>query len=83
MTSAGWSRAGRPCRPLDRFYTRLNNETGLVEIGPRLLGQQPSSQRFSPRFPGEPIDGIGQFLYPAQFAGPSEALAPVTRSLIT
>ena len=57
---------GPPPRPLDRFYTRLNQETGLVEIGPR-YSVNSELQRFSPRFPGEPIDGIGQYLYPAQF----------------
>ncbi|HTU87835.1 MAG TPA: Rieske (2Fe-2S) protein [Solirubrobacteraceae bacterium] len=56
---------GPPVRPLDRFYTRLND--GLVEIGPRYSVNK-ELQRFSPRFPGEPIDGIGQYLYPAQFA---------------
>jgi Rieske Fe-S protein len=57
---------GPPVRPLDRFYTRLNQSTGLVEIGPR-YSVNTELERFSPRFPGEPLDGIGQFLYPAQF----------------
>jgi menaquinol-cytochrome c reductase iron-sulfur subunit len=60
----GMVAGGPPPRPLDRFYTRLND--GLVEIGPR-YSVNSELQRFSPRFPGEPIDGIGQFLYPAQF----------------
>ncbi len=55
---------GPPVRPLDRFYTRLNN--GLVELGPR-YSVNSELQRFSPRDPGEPLDGIGQFLYPARF----------------
>ena len=55
---------GPPVRPLDRFYTRVNN--GFVEIGPR-YSVNDELHRFSPRFPGEPIDGIGQYLYPAQF----------------
>jgi menaquinol-cytochrome c reductase iron-sulfur subunit len=63
----GMVAGGPPVRPLDRFYTRLND--GLVEIGPR-FSVNSELQRFSPRFPGEPLDGIGQFLYPAQFAGP-------------
>lgn len=63
----GMVAGGPPVRPLDRFYTRLNSSTGLVEIGPR-YSVNSELQRFSPRFPGEPIDGIGQFLYPAQFA---------------
>jgi menaquinol-cytochrome c reductase iron-sulfur subunit len=65
----GMVAGGPPVRPLDRFYTRLNN--GLVEIGPR-YSVNSELQRFSPRFPGEPLDGIGQFLYPAQFAGPKK-----------
>ena len=60
----GMVAGGPPVRPLDRFYTRVNN--GLVEIGPRFSVNN-ELQRFSPRFPGEPIDGIGQYLYPAQF----------------
>jgi Rieske Fe-S protein len=55
---------GPPVRPLDRFYTRLNN--GLVEIGPR-YSVNTELRRFSPRDPGEPLDGIGQYLYPARF----------------
>jgi menaquinol-cytochrome c reductase iron-sulfur subunit len=62
----GMVAGGPPVRPLDRFYTRLNSSTGLVEIGPR-YSVNDELQRFSPRFPGEPIDGIGQYLYPAQF----------------
>jgi menaquinol-cytochrome c reductase iron-sulfur subunit len=62
----GMVAGGPPVRPLDRFFTRLNNDTGLVEVGPR-FSVNDELQRFSPRFPGEPIDGIGQYLYPAQF----------------
>jgi quinol---cytochrome c reductase iron-sulfur subunit, bacillus type len=62
----GMVAGGPPVRPLDRFYTRLNEQTGLVEVGPRYSVNN-ELQRFSPRFPGEPIDGIGQYLYPAQF----------------
>jgi Rieske Fe-S protein len=54
---------GPPVRPLDRFYTRLNGE--LVEIGPR-FSVNSLLRRFSPRDPGEPLDGIGQYLYPAR-----------------
>jgi menaquinol-cytochrome c reductase iron-sulfur subunit len=67
----GMGAGGPPVRPLDRFYTRLNPDTNLVEVGPRYSVNN-ELQRFSPRFPGEPIDGIGQFLYPAQFAGPKK-----------
>jgi menaquinol-cytochrome c reductase iron-sulfur subunit len=62
----GMVAGGPPVRPLDRFYTRLNTETGLVELGPR-FSVNDELQRFSPRYPGEPIDGVGQYLYPAQF----------------
>jgi menaquinol-cytochrome c reductase iron-sulfur subunit len=56
---------GPPVRPLDRFYTRLNN--GLVELGPR-YSVNSELHRFSPRDPGEPVDGIGQYLYPKRFS---------------
>jgi len=58
---------GPPVRPLDRFYTYEAN--GYVYIGPR-YSVNSELQRFSPRDPGEPIDGIGQYLYPARFSTP-------------
>ncbi len=58
---------GPPVRPLDRFYTRLVD--GVVEIGPR-YSVNSELQRFSPRDPGEPLDGVGQYLYPARFSTP-------------
>jgi menaquinol-cytochrome c reductase iron-sulfur subunit len=58
---------GPPVRPLDRFYTRLNANTGLVEIGPR-YSVNSELERFSPRDPGQPLDGIGQYLYPKRFS---------------
>jgi menaquinol-cytochrome c reductase iron-sulfur subunit len=58
---------GPPVRPLDRFYTRVSN--GLVEIGPR-YSVNDELRRFSPRDPGEPLDGIGQWLYPARISTP-------------
>lgn len=61
----GMVAAGPPVRPLDRFYTRLNN--GLVELGPR-YSVNSELQRFSTRDPGEPLDGIGQYLYPKRFS---------------
>jgi Rieske Fe-S protein len=54
---------GPPVRPLDRFYTRLSGEN--VEVGPR-FSVNSELRRFSPRDPGEPIDGIGQYLYPSR-----------------
>lgn len=60
---------GPPVRPLDRFYTRINNTSGLVEVGPR-YSVNSELRRFSPRLPGEPLDGIGQYMYPSQWADP-------------
>jgi Rieske Fe-S protein len=65
----GMVTGGPPVRPLDRFYTRLNRATGQVEVGPR-YSVNSELRRFSPRYPGEPLDGIGQYLYPRQFAQP-------------
>jgi menaquinol-cytochrome c reductase iron-sulfur subunit len=62
----GMVAGGPPVRPLDRFYTRLNRATGLVEIGPR-YSVNSELERFSARDPGQPLDGIGQYLYPARF----------------
>ena len=56
---------GPPVRPLDRFYTRVKD--GLVELGPR-YSVNLELQRFSPRDPGEPLNGIGQYLYPKRFS---------------
>ena len=54
---------GPPPRPLDRFYTR--NRRGQVELGPR-YSVNSELRRFSARYSGEPLDGIGQYLYPAR-----------------
>jgi Rieske Fe-S protein len=54
---------GPPVRPLDRFYTRVAGEQ--VQIGSR-FSVNSELRRFSPRDPGEPIDGIGQYLYPSR-----------------
>ncbi len=54
---------GPPVRPLDRFYTRVRN--GNVEVGPR-FSVNSELERFSPRDPGEDLDGIGQYLYPSR-----------------
>lgn len=55
--------AGPPVRPLDRFYTRVSGEN--VEVGPR-FSVNSQLRRFSPRDPGEPLDGIGQYMYPSR-----------------
>ncbi len=54
---------GPPVRPLDRFYTRVKD--GYVQLGPR-FSVNSELRRFSPRDPGEPIDGIGQYAYPSR-----------------
>jgi menaquinol-cytochrome c reductase iron-sulfur subunit len=55
---------GPPPRPLDRFYTQISN--GVVLLGPRFSVNN-ELRRFSPRDPGQPLDGIGQYLYPSRF----------------
>ncbi len=54
---------GPPVRPLDRFYTRVRQ--GNVEVGPR-YSLNSELRRFSPRDPGMPLDGVGQYMYPAR-----------------
>ncbi len=60
----GMVAGGPPVRPLDRFYTRVVGN--YLQVGPR-YSVNSQLRRFSPRDPGEPLDGIGQFLYPARF----------------
>jgi Rieske Fe-S protein len=59
---------GPPVRPLDRFETRVKD--GQVQIGPR-FSVNSELKRFSPRDPGEPLDGLWQYLYPKRFTTPS------------
>jgi Rieske Fe-S protein len=54
---------GPPVRPLDRFYTQVKD--GRLLVGPRYSVNR-ELKRFSPRDPGEPLDGIGQYLYPSR-----------------
>jgi menaquinol-cytochrome c reductase iron-sulfur subunit len=56
---------GPPVRPLDRFYTRIKD--GYVQVGPRYSVNN-ELRRFSARDPAEPLDGIGQFMYPSRFS---------------
>jgi Rieske Fe-S protein len=65
----GLREGGPPVRPLDRFYTRVDN--GEVMVGPR-FSVNSELRRFSPRDPGEPLDGIGQYMYPARFSTPEK-----------
>jgi len=55
---------GPPVRPLDRFPTRLNGDR--VELYSGRFSVNSELKRFSPRDPGEPLDGIGQYLYPSR-----------------
>src|SRR4051812_16740151 len=55
---------GPPPPPLDRFSPRIRS--GRVELGPR-YSVNSELRRFAPRYPGEPLDGIGQYVYPARF----------------
>ena len=59
---------GPPVRPLDHFYTRLRN--GQVEIGPRYSVNSQFERFPSYRDPGQPLDGIGQYMYPGRFSTP-------------
>ncbi|MGH2836255.1 MAG: ubiquinol-cytochrome c reductase iron-sulfur subunit [Solirubrobacteraceae bacterium] len=64
---------GPPVRPLDRFYTYTPPEGhpghGYVYLGPP-YGVNSELRRFSVRDPAEPLDGIGQYLYPSRFDTP-------------
>jgi len=59
---------GPPVRPLDHFYTRMRG--GQVEVGPRYSVNSQFNRFPSFRDPGEPLDGIGQYLYPGRFSTP-------------
>jgi menaquinol-cytochrome c reductase iron-sulfur subunit len=59
---------GPPVRPLDHFYTRIAN--GQVQIGPRYSVNSEFRRFPSYRDPGQPLDGIGQYLYPGRFSTP-------------
>jgi menaquinol-cytochrome c reductase iron-sulfur subunit len=59
---------GPPVRPLDHFYTRMRN--GQVEIGPRYSVNSEFRRFPSYRDPGQPLDGIGQYIYPGRFSTP-------------
>jgi menaquinol-cytochrome c reductase iron-sulfur subunit len=58
---------GPPVRPLDRFYTFVQD--GYVYLGPR-YSVNSELQRFNPRDPAEPLDGIGRIVYPSRFDTP-------------
>jgi menaquinol-cytochrome c reductase iron-sulfur subunit len=58
---------GPPPRPLDRFVTRV--QAGQVQVGPR-FSVNSQLKRFSPRDPGEHLDGLWKYLYPKRFTVP-------------
>jgi Rieske Fe-S protein len=66
----GTPSGGPPVRPLDRFYTQIRNGNE-VWVGPR-YSVNSELHRFSPRDPGEDLDGVGQYLYPARFSTPKK-----------
>jgi Rieske Fe-S protein len=66
---------GPPPRPLDRFSTRVRG--GRVEVGPR-YSVDSELRRFSPRDPGEPLDGIGRYVYPPRFIASAVAIYDVS-----
>jgi menaquinol-cytochrome c reductase iron-sulfur subunit len=57
---------GPPVRPLDHFYTRVRN--GQVEVGPRYSVNTHFERFPSYRDPGEPLDGVGQYIYPGRLS---------------
>jgi len=69
--------AGPPPRPLDRFATRIRRE-GAVELGPR-YSVNAQLRRFSPRYPGEPLGGIGPYLYPPRATTPRVPVSTTVR----
>lgn len=52
---------GPPVRPLDRFYTKVDN--GRVFVGQR-FSVNSQLEKLEPRDPGEWIDGYTKYLYP-------------------
>ena len=43
----------------------------MVEVGPR-FSVNSELRRYSPRYPGEDLDGIGQYIYPGRFSTPQK-----------
>ena len=56
-----------PVRPLDRFVTRVRN--GQVQLGPR-YSVNSQLEAFAAHDPGQPLDGLWQYLYPKRFTVP-------------
>jgi Rieske Fe-S protein len=59
----GQVEGGPPVRPLDRFYTRVEN--GRVQVGDR-FSLNSDLKRFGVRDPSNHLDGLWQYLYPSR-----------------
>ena len=55
---------GPPVRPLDRFYTKVEN--GRVYVGPRFSLDSKFNRFPHPRDPSNHLDGLWQYLYPGR-----------------
>ena len=55
---------GPPVRPLDRFYTKVEN--GRVMVGPRFSLDSHFKRFPHPRDPSNHLDGLWQYLYPSR-----------------
>jgi menaquinol-cytochrome c reductase iron-sulfur subunit len=55
---------GPPVRPLDRFYTRIEN--GRVQVGARYSLDSHFKRFPHPRDPSNHLDGLWQYLYPSR-----------------
>jgi Rieske Fe-S protein len=55
---------GPPVRPLDRFYTKV--EQGRVMVGPRFSLDSHFNRFPHPRDPSNHLDGLWQYLYPSR-----------------
>lgn len=59
---------GPPVRPLDRFNTQVVGD--MLQVGDR-FSLNSHFQRFSPRDPGAPLNGLWEYVYPRRFTTPS------------
>ena len=55
---------GPPVRPLDRFYTKVEN--GRVQVGPRFSLDSHFNRFPHPRDPSNHLEGLWQYLYPSR-----------------
>ena len=71
----GFRIGGPPPRPLDRFYTIIRDDQVL--LGPR-FSVNSELTRYAPRDPGQPLDGLGPFLYPRRLSTPPVPPGPMS-----